>query len=114
MRVENTDGLLIQTATQLFVMKVDNTAEELLMFILKPGFKTKVERAIELLIFTLIGLVTKVEIGLTTKLEIPGFIMRVENTDGLLIQTATQLFVMKVDNTADELLMFILKPGFMT
>jgi len=40
--------------------------------------------------------------------------MRVENTDGLLIQTGTQLFVMKVDNTADELLMFILKPGFIT
>lgn len=92
--VENTDGLLIQTGRHSFIINVERTPE--------------------LLIFTSIGFVTKVEIGFTTKVEIPGFIIRVENTDGLLIQTGTQLFVIKVDNTADELLIFILKPGFKT
>ena len=81
---------------------------------MNPGFTTKVERATELLILTLIGFVTKVEIGLTIKVEMPGFIIRVENTDGLLIQTGTQLFVMNVDSTAEELLILILKPGFRT
>ena len=110
--VERTPELLIFTLIG-FVTKVERVTK-LLRFMLNPGLTRNVERAIELLILTLIGFVTKVEIGLTTKLEIPGFIMRVENTDGLLIQTGTQLFVINVDNTADELLMFILKPGFIT